>query len=343
MRPPCGNDAVADFLKSACGIFRLRTLEEPEATATARVYALYCAVSTRARSHGGAARWGWRRIEGRPPWRSRTARTCSAGCRPCASARLRDLVDPRCAPTSQLTGDVGRTALGGLRHDAIRGWLGSSIPRHRCGPGRRHDADRLPPDPEHARRRAPGVHPADGRDPDRGARALGDRGRAADHRPARADLLNGVAFLDDIRSESVPGLSSILLIFEPGTNLFEARQVVHRAPDAGARAAERLEAAADAPAAVVDEPRDDGRRLLARTCPLSRCRCSPAGRSCRGSIGVPGVANVAIWGHRDRQLQVQVDPERLRDTGVTLLQVDRDDRQRAVGLAPDLRRGVDAG
>ncbi len=30
-------------------------------------------------------------------------------------------------------------------------------------------------------------------------------------------------------------------------------------------------------------------------------------------LGVPGVANVAIWGFRDRQLQVQVDPERLRD------------------------------
>ena len=29
-------------------------------------------------------------------------------------------------------------------------------------------------------------------------------------------------------------------------------------------------------------------------------------------MGVPGVANVAIWGQRDRQLQVQVDPERLR-------------------------------
>ena len=30
-------------------------------------------------------------------------------------------------------------------------------------------------------------------------------------------------------------------------------------------------------------------------------------------MGVPGVANVAIWGMRDQQLQVQVDPERLRD------------------------------
>ena len=32
-------------------------------------------------------------------------------------------------------------------------------------------------------------------------------------------------------------------------------------------------------------------------------------------MGVPGVANVAIWGQRERQLQVQVDPERLRERG----------------------------
>ena len=28
-------------------------------------------------------------------------------------------------------------------------------------------------------------------------------------------------------------------------------------------------------------------------------------------LSVPGVANVAIWGQRDRQLQVQVDPDRM--------------------------------
>src|SRR5687767_1008446 len=39
-------------------------------------------------------------------------------------------------------------------------------------------------------------------------------------------LLNGVAFLDGIRSESVNGLSSITMIFEPGTDLLAARQVV---------------------------------------------------------------------------------------------------------------------
>ncbi len=40
-------------------------------------------------------------------------------------------------------------------------------------------------------------------------------------------------------------------------------------------------------------------------------------------MGVEGVANVAVWGMRDQQIQVQVDPERLRDKGVTLQQVIR--------------------
>ena len=38
-------------------------------------------------------------------------------------------------------------------------------------------------------------------------------------------------------------------------------------------------------------------------------------------LGVPGVANVAIWGERQQMLQVQVDPERLAANGVTLDQV----------------------
>src|SRR5207247_5490176 len=38
-------------------------------------------------------------------------------------------------------------------------------------------------------------------------------------------------------------------------------------------------------------------------------------------LGVPGVADVSIWGRRERQLQVQVDPEKLRDHRVTLMQI----------------------
>ena len=40
------------------------------------------------------------------------------------------------------------------------------------------------------------------------------------------ELLNGTPWLTDIHSTSVPGLSSILLTFEPGTDVLRARQLV---------------------------------------------------------------------------------------------------------------------
>ena len=52
-------------------------------------------------------------------------------------------------------------------------------------------------------------------------------------------------------------------------------------------------------------------------CVLARWNIRPA------LLGVPGVANVAIWGQRERQLQVQVDPERLRAADVSLDQIVR--------------------
>src|SRR3972149_4771757 len=44
--------------------------------------------------------------------------------------------------------------------------------------------------------------------------------------PMEQDLMAGVAWLDVIRSESVPGLSSVVIFFEPGTDVFRARQMV---------------------------------------------------------------------------------------------------------------------
>src|SRR3970282_397521 len=35
-------------------------------------------------------------------------------------------------------------------------------------------------------------------------------------------------------------------------------------------------------------------------------------------MGIPGVANVSIWGQRERQLQVRVDPKKLHEKGVKL-------------------------
>jgi multidrug efflux pump subunit AcrB len=70
--------------------------------------------------------------------------------------------------------------------------------------------------------------------------------------PLEADLLNGVQGVETIRSESLPGLSSITLVFKPGTDVYRARQLVQ----------EPLQAADDAAAAVLVEPRDDDRPVL---------------------------------------------------------------------------------
>src|SRR5437773_1572775 len=43
--------------------------------------------------------------------------------------------------------------------------------------------------------------------------------------PMEADLLNGTPWVKELRSVSIPGLASISLIFEKGTDLMRARQV----------------------------------------------------------------------------------------------------------------------
>lgn len=138
--------------------------------------------------------------------------------------------------------------------------------------------------------------------------------------PIEQDLLNGIAFLEDIRSESVPGLSRILLVFEPGTDLFQARQVV----------AERMTQAHALPNVSrppqILQPLSSTNRVMivgVNSSALSPIQMSVLARwtIVPRLLGVPGVANVSVWGQRDRQLQVQVDPERLRQSNVSLIQV----------------------
>jgi Cu/Ag efflux pump CusA len=133
-------------------------------------------------------------------------------------------------------------------------------------------------------------------------------------------LLNGVAWVDQIQSESMPGLTSIDLIFQPGTPLLKARQVVM----------ERMGRADTLPNVgtppVIIQPLSSLSRVM--MVGLSSQDLSPVDLSILARwkikprlMGVPGVAGVTIWGARDRQLQVQIDPAQLRKNGVTLSQV----------------------
>ncbi len=138
--------------------------------------------------------------------------------------------------------------------------------------------------------------------------------------PLEADLLNGVAWVKDIRSESVPGLSSITLIFEPGTSLFRARQAVQ----------ERLAQAHALPNVSKPpqmlQPVSSTSRTMMIGLSSSKLSLIEISQLARWTIkprlmGVEGVANVSSFGQRERQLQVQVDPKQLHDKGVTLQDV----------------------
>jgi CzcA family heavy metal efflux pump len=138
--------------------------------------------------------------------------------------------------------------------------------------------------------------------------------------PLEADMLNGCPWAEEIRSVSIPGLASITLIFEKGTDIMRARQV----------AQERLIEVFALPQVsnqftMINPVSSAGRCMeigltsdnlsLIEMSVLARWTVAPR------LMGLPGVANVSIWGERQRQLQVQVDPEKLRAEGLTLMQI----------------------
>ncbi|HET9724897.1 MAG TPA: efflux RND transporter permease subunit [Actinomycetota bacterium] len=133
--------------------------------------------------------------------------------------------------------------------------------------------------------------------------------------------LNGISELDIIRSKSVPQLSSIELLFDEGTDILEARQLV----------AERVAAVSRtiptwaAPPVILPPVSTTGRvmeiGLSSNTIDLRDMSMIAYWTIRARLLRVPGVANVAIWGERIKMPQVQVDPARLERYGVTLDQV----------------------
>lgn len=133
--------------------------------------------------------------------------------------------------------------------------------------------------------------------------------------------LNSTPKLKTLRSKSVLGLSSVVLIFEDGTDLYQARQFVQ----------ERLMLVASKLPAAVKAP-----VLMPALSSLSRVLKIGVSSKTLSQIdisaltmwtirprlmSVPGVANVAVWGQRDKQLQILVNPDRLRAAGLNLQQI----------------------
>ncbi|MBU0499394.1 MAG: efflux RND transporter permease subunit [Gammaproteobacteria bacterium] len=138
--------------------------------------------------------------------------------------------------------------------------------------------------------------------------------------PLEQDLLNGVAWLESIESKSVPGMSSVELTFEPGSDVIQDRQMV----------SERMAQAYALPnvsrPSVMLQPVSSSSRFLMVGLSSQEVSLIQMGVLAHWTItprllGVPGVANVAVWGLRNRELQVQVDPARLQASGASLHQV----------------------
>ena len=133
--------------------------------------------------------------------------------------------------------------------------------------------------------------------------------------------VNGVPDLATLRSKSVLGLSSVTILFERGTDVIRARQLVQ---ERVAQVQARLPAAARPP--VMLPPLSSTSRAMKIGISSKKLDQMQLSELVRWTIrpklmSVPGVANVAVWGYRDRQLQVLADPDRLQASGVTLAEL----------------------
>jgi CzcA family heavy metal efflux pump len=133
--------------------------------------------------------------------------------------------------------------------------------------------------------------------------------------------LYGVPGLDVMRSKSVAQLSAIKMIFDRGTDLLAARQMVS---ERVSQTTALMPKWASPPVMVPP---------LSATSRMMKIGISSKEHSVidlsmmaywtirQRLMKVPGVANVAMWGERLEMLQVQVDPARMAQHGVTLDQV----------------------
>jgi Cu/Ag efflux pump CusA len=138
--------------------------------------------------------------------------------------------------------------------------------------------------------------------------------------PIEQDLLNGIPWVEHIRSRSMPGLSAIDLQFEPGTDLLAARQLTQERmsqakalPNVGTPPIMVQPTSSTSRIAMISMHSDTVSEIQMSV--LARWQIRPR------LMSIPGVANVSVWGLRDRQLQVQVDPQRLQSHKVSLTQL----------------------
>src|SRR5258705_914568 len=133
--------------------------------------------------------------------------------------------------------------------------------------------------------------------------------------PLEADLLNGVPWLQVIQSESMAGLSTIEMIFAPGTDLMKARQMVQERLTQ-AHALPNLSSPPGMLQPVSSASRVMNIGLSSKSVSLIDMSVQARWNIAPRLAGVPGVANVSIWGQRERQVQVLVDARKLNKKAV---------------------------
>ena len=132
------------------------------------------------------------------------------------------------------------------------------------------------------------------------------------------DALNGIPGVETIRSQSVPQLNNIELRFKRGTDVLKARQLV----------SERMQTVIPtlptwaAPPFLMPPVSSTSRimkiGLSSKSMGLMDMSMTAYWKIRARLLRVPGVANVAIWGERLKQVQVDVDPSRLQTQRVSL-------------------------
>jgi CzcA family heavy metal efflux pump len=133
--------------------------------------------------------------------------------------------------------------------------------------------------------------------------------------------LIGTPGLKTLRSKSVLGLSSVVMILQEDANLYQTRQFVQ---ERLAVEAPRLPAVARPP--VTLQPLSSTSRLMkigvwSEKLDLRDLSVLALWTIRPRLMAIPGVANVAIWGQQDKQYQVLVNPEVLHQHGLTLQDV----------------------
>jgi CzcA family heavy metal efflux pump len=130
--------------------------------------------------------------------------------------------------------------------------------------------------------------------------------------------LNGLQGLEVLRSKSISDLSSIEMLFKPGTDVLKARQLIQ---ERMTNVIPNLPTWA-APPVLMPPVSVTGRfmkiGLSSKTIPLTDMSMIGYWTIRARLLRVPGVANVVIWGERIKMPQVRVDPDRMKQYGVSL-------------------------